>query len=151
MKAPPIEVYTDGCCEPKNPGGTAGWGAHIRCGDEVLWEGSGMIPAHPTTSNNVAEYLAFLESLKWLLANGQQNEKIIFRADSKLVIEQMNGRWRMRQGRYIPIALESRKLLRQFTRKKLLWIPREENGLADELSKREVKKAGVVFRIQPED
>lgn len=146
-----IEVWTDGCCEPVNPGGTAGWGAHIRQGETVLWEGSGMIAASPTTSNNVAEYMAFLEALKWLLDHGHQGKEIIFRADSKLVVEQMNGRWRMHEGRYIPIALKSREMFKRFKRKHLIWIPRDENGLADELSKREVKKAGVTFRIQPEE
>ena len=32
----------------------------------------------------------------------------------------------------------------------LVWIPRDKNDIADELSKAELKKAGVEFRIQPE-
>ncbi|HEX5034977.1 MAG TPA: ribonuclease HI family protein [bacterium] len=150
-----IEVWVDGACEPVNPGGTAGWGAHIRRGKEVLWEGSGMIAASPNTSNNVAEYMAFLEALKWLASMGLQEEDTLFRSDSRLVICQMfgdaNGRkWRMKEGRYIKTAREAQALLRNFPRCHGVWIPREENGVADELSKREILKAGIKFQIQKE-
>ena len=62
----------------------------------------------------------------------------------------MFGTWRMRHGYYIPIAEDCLRLLKKFNRINGYWIPREENGIADELSKAELLKAGVKFKIQPE-
>jgi hypothetical protein len=68
-----------------------------------------------------------------------------------LVIEQMSGRWRILKGAYVPLALRAKQLLMAFSPKPtLLWIPRDQNGIADELSKAKLKKAGVEFRIQRE-
>jgi ribonuclease HI len=56
----------------------------------------------------------------------------------------------MNGGFYLPIALKCKDLLKQFPNIAGEWIPREQNSLADELSKTELKKAGVKFRIQKE-
>lgn len=80
----------------------------------------------------------------------------MIRGDSKLVICQMfiacgyRRKWQMKKGYYLPIALKCKELIKQFPNITGEWIPREENNLADELSKAELKKVGVQFRIQPE-
>jgi ribonuclease HI len=148
-----ITAYFDGCCEPVNPGGTASFGAVIFIDGKRSWECSRLfIPEknkEKETSNNVAEYSGFLSILEYLESNKLQNEKIAIHGDSKLVIEQMSGNWRMHRGFYIPIAIKAKNLFRKFKKTKLIWIPREENDIADELSKAELIKAGVEFKIQP--
>jgi ribonuclease HI len=150
-----IEAYFDGCCEPVNPGGTASYGAVIFVDGERVWECSELfVPVHGKekhTSNNVAEYSGFLSILEWLLANNLDAMPARIHGDSKLVIEQMLGNWRMKKGFYIPVAKKAKETLKKFRKQpKLIWIPREKNDIADELSKAELKKAGVEFRIQPE-
>lgn len=145
-----IKMYFDGCCEPINPGGTAGWGVVI-IKDGKRWEKSGMIPASPQTSNNVGEYSAFLAGIKVLLKNRKEDEEIEVMGDSKLVINQVSGLWNINKGLYVPLAQDARALVDKFfSNITFHWIPREENYIADELSKAELKKAGIEFRIQPE-
>ncbi|MFA5089326.1 MAG: ribonuclease HI family protein [Candidatus Omnitrophota bacterium] len=144
-----IQAWFDGCCEPRNPGGHAGYGAVIMEGSIRLTEITGYIPAAPTTSNNVGEYQAFISILEWLKENGMVGRRIHIRGDSKLIIEQMFGRWRIKNGLYVPFALKAKKLLAEFKRLTGEWIPREENSIADDLSKRELIKRGVEFKIQP--
>jgi ribonuclease HI len=102
-------------------------------------------------SNNVAEYSGFLAILEYLLSTDLDDQTINIHGDSKLVIEQMQGNWRMKKGFYIATAKKAKETLKRFRKKPtLIWIPREKNDIADELSKAELKKAGVEFRIQPE-
>ena len=146
-----IEVWFDGCCEPVNPGGHAGYGAAILDGSKTLWECSGYILASPQTSNNLAEYTAFLSAVDWLVENKLHTEEIIFYGDSKLVINQMFGSWRIRKGIYVPLAIMAREKIKKLTKASGEWVPREENYIADELSKRELLKRGIVFKIQPQE
>ena len=115
------------------------------------WETSGYIPASRETSNNVGEYSAFISILDALKDLNPHNQPSIIRGDSKLVIMQMFGGWRIRQGLYVPFAIKARKKLRQIRNVEGRWIPREQNSVADELSKRELIRRGVEFRIQPLD
>ena len=171
-------AFFDGCCEPKNPGGTAGYGCVIfdrtvkplhsdqRGGTygSRVFEYSGMIPAAPTTSNNVAEYLAMLHIMEWAKKNAMENESFHIFGDSRLVICQLWGwppgtkKWKINgidtpmqaKGFYADTAVRARETLKLFPRMQGFWIPREKNSFADELSKAEVKRAGVKFKIQPE-
>jgi ribonuclease HI len=149
-----LTAFFDGCCEPTNPGGTASYGAVIFKDKERIWECSEVfIPVkgkEKETSNNVAEYSGFIAILEYLLDNELHAQSIKIYGDSKLVIEQMKGEWRIIKGFYKPLAYKAKDLVKKFKKLSLIWIPREENDIADELSKAELKKAGVEFRIQPE-
>lgn len=150
-----IKAYFDGCCEPVNPGGTASYGAVIFKNGERIWDCSEIFypeqGKEKATSNNVAEYCGFLSILDFLIEHNLHAHACTIYGDSKLVIEQMSGNWRIKKGFYKPVALQAKETLAKFlVTPNLVWIPREENGLADELSKAELKKAGVEFRIQPE-
>lgn len=149
-----IEAWFDGCCEPVNPGGTASYGAVVFIGGKRTWDCSEIFFSEKgkekCTSNNVAEYSGFIAILEYLKASGLQNESITIYGDSMLVIEQMRDNWKIRKGHYKPLALKARDLVKQFKKLKLQWIPRDKNEIADELSKAELKKAGIEFRIQPE-
>jgi ribonuclease HI len=149
-----IVAYFDGACEPVNPGGTAAYGAVVLKDGERVWEESKIFfpkPGHEKeTSNNVAEYSGFKALLEFLLSKGWQNEEIEIFGDSMLVVKQMDYKWRIKKGYYVAIAIECLNLLARFSRIKVMWIPREQNTIADKLSKRELINAGVEFRIQPE-
>lgn len=148
-----IECWFDGCCEPRNPGGTAAYGAVIFKDGQRVWSQSEIfVPMkgrEKEVSNNFAEYMGFLAILTQLQGMRAEQEEIHVYGDSNLVIQQMNGRWRIKQGYYVPVALSARNLIHKFPRLRLEWIPREENSLADELSKAELIRAGIKFRIQP--
>ena len=168
-------VFFDGCCEPKNPGGTAGYGYAVFenmhrqavAPRQPIHTHSGYIEASPTTSNNVAEFLAVRHALGWFATRGDLGQSIHFFGDSMLVICILWGdprrdrkRWRItgvdhkvgqEPGRYAEHAVWCRGAIADMPRCQGFWLPREENGLADELSKAELRTLGVEFRIQPED
>ena len=157
-----IKVYFDGCCEPVNPGGTAAYGVAIYNDFQRIWEESRVfVPKagrERETSNNVAEYSGFIAALDWLLKEKLENESIQVYGDSMLVLCQMlmddptyGIRWKIKKGLYKPLAHKALRLLKKFPNIRGQWIPREENSIADELSKAELIKRGVQFKIQPEE
>ena len=149
-----IEAYFDGACEPKNPGGTAAYGIVILNNGQRIFEASKLfIPQkgrEHETSNNIGEYSGFKAILDYLIANDLTKSQIIVYGDSKLVIEQMFGTWKINSGYYVSIARTCKAMIKQFPYLTGKWIPREKNFLADELSKAVLRNAGVEFRIQPE-
>lgn len=87
-------------------------------------------------SNNVAEYTALYEGLKWLKENNHTKDKVNCYGDSKLVVEQMSKRWRVKGGLYVQAFKNTYCMAQEFPSIRFIWIPRLENGLADYLSKR---------------
>lgn len=157
-----ITAYFDGACEPVNPGGWASFGAVVFEGENRVHDITRLfVPEkgkEKETSNNVAEYSGFLSLLEYFIERGWQERDISVMGDSRLVIYQMfgdpkkkNKKWQMKKGFYIPVAKKSLALLKEFAHLKGSWIPREENDIADELSKAELLKAGVEFKIQPSE
>lgn len=140
-----IQCYFDGACEPKNPGGAIGCGAYIiidgKC--ELRW--SHYIEPRPTNTNNVAEYLSFEVVLNYLYKAELTEENIVIYGDSKLVIEQMNKRWKIGSGMYAPYAERClEKLETNFSKKpRMEWVPRQRNTLADECSKECLTKNNI--------
>lgn len=154
-----ITAYFDGCCEPINPGGTASYGVVVFIDHERIWQASQIVSPgagrEKETSNNVAEYAGLIALLEYLLSRNLQDEPIQVFGDSQLVMYQMFGdpklggkRWKIKRGYYAPLAARARELLKGFSSLKGAWIPREENALADELSKAELVKAGIALKIQ---
>lgn len=139
MPNQPITAFFDGSCQlHRGVWGQASYGAIIFRGSGKIWECSSLFePKIPVeTSNNLAEYCGFGVTLKYLKENNLDDLNITIYGDSKLVIEQMSGRWKIRNGVYIPFANRARDLLATFrVQPKLVWIPREQNLIADRLSK----------------
>ena len=84
-----------------------------------------------TASNNVAEYsglIAGLEAVREL----DPAATVEVRMDSKLVVEQMSGRWKIKHPDMQVLAARARAVLppAQVT---YTWIPRAENAAADAL------------------
>jgi ribonuclease HI len=93
---------------------------------EEVGEGIGV------TTNNVAEYRAAIEALRRARALGAQ--ALTLRSDSKLLIEQLSGRWRIKNPTLIRLHTEARELIRQFRSVTLEHVPRELNRKADRLA-----------------
>lgn len=131
-----INCFFDGACKG-NPDGAMGFGAVIIDGDNVH-EISHGVKAKIGNSNNVAEYLAFIEVLTYIKDNFDKNDKIIIQGDSTLVVKQMSGQWKIKEGSYVEHALFAKDLLEkikyQIGKIGIGWIPRERNGHADRLS-----------------
>lgn len=83
-------------------------------------------------TNNVAEYRGLIEGLKVAAEVGA--EEVYVFMDSKLVVEQMSGRWKIKHPDMQRLAVEARKLAGSFARITYTWIPREQNKDADALS-----------------
>jgi ribonuclease H / adenosylcobalamin/alpha-ribazole phosphatase len=56
------------------------------------------------------------------------------RMDSKLVVEQMSGRWKIKHAALQPIAAQARQIAERFTTIRYEWIPRARNSHADRLA-----------------
>lgn len=133
-----FHVYFDGLCEPKNPGGVATYGIVIRQGSESIYEESGLADAEPYSdeaSNNVAEYSAIIHALEWLEKNDHLESEVVLRGDSKLIINQLTGVYKVKSLRIIELHHAAKKLLQKFTSLRLEWVNRELNQEADRLSR----------------
>jgi ribonuclease HI len=83
------------------------------------------------TTNNVAEYKALIAGLE---AAAPYAARIIrVRADSKLVIEQLRGKWRVKEPHIARLYQEARELLASYPQKDLQHVRREFNTEADAL------------------
>jgi ribonuclease HI len=87
-------------------------------------------------TNNVAEYTAAIEGLQHAASIGAGS--VTLRSDSKLLIEQLSGRWRVKNPTLIRLHQEARKVLGGFESVKLEHVPREFNREADRLANRGV-------------
>jgi probable phosphoglycerate mutase len=113
-----------------NPG-PAGSGAVVINADtgEVLLEIAKFIGV---ATNNVAEYLALKAGIEGAIEINPAARYLV-RMDSKLVIEQMAGTWKIKHPDMIQLAGEVQKIVRGLEIK-WMWIPREENSRADALA-----------------
>jgi ribonuclease H / adenosylcobalamin/alpha-ribazole phosphatase len=122
-----------------NPG-PAGFGAVVRDPEsgEVLAERMGFLGS---TTNNVAEYSGLIAGLSAAAALGAR--EVAVRMDSKLVIEQMSGRWQIKHPGLRPLAAQAAALVRDFDTVRFEWIPRERNKLADTLANKAMDEGGA--------
>lgn len=82
-------------------------------------------------SNNVAEYRGAIAGLEQVRAFDPQ-ATVEVRLDSKLVVEQMSGRWKIKHPDMRELALRARDVL-PASQVTYVWVPREENRRADAL------------------
>ena len=83
-------------------------------------------------TNNVAEYRAALEALR--RAHDLGGAELLLRSDSKLLIEQLSGRWRIKNPTLVRLNIEARGLIRSFRSVSFEHVPRELNRDADRLA-----------------
>jgi len=127
-----VAVACDGAARG-NPG-PAGIGAVVKDQDgAVLAE---VAQGIGVATNNVAEYRAAIAGLEKALELGATD--VLLRSDSRLLIEQLGGRFRVKHPTLQRLHQEARALEARFRSVRLQHVPRERNKEADRLANRGV-------------
>ncbi len=125
-------IYTDGASRG-NPG-PASYGFTISDGNGQLLHEEGEYIGEAT--NNVAEYTAVLRAFK--LIKEKYSEKLPIQinlfADSKLVAEQLSGKWKIKNPRLREILSQIKILEMEIGAVLYTHVPREQNTEADRLA-----------------
>lgn len=112
-------VYTDGASRG-NPGESAS-GYHILDASRKLLYKHTFY--NGVCTNNAAEYRAVIAALKKAISMGC--DEVVLHSDSRLVINQISGTYKIRSKKLGALNAEARALLRKFSRHELLNVPRE--------------------------
>lgn len=135
-------IQADGASKG-NPGPASYGAVLLTSSGDLVREVNGRLGV---ATNNQAEYHAVLAGLeaasKYFESHGG-SRRLHIQMDSKLVIEQLSGRWKIKNSDLQQLAIRAQQLLRTFE-VTLEWIPRELNSLADELANRALTPNGVV-------
>jgi probable phosphoglycerate mutase len=124
----PVVVYIDGGARG-NPG-PAGYGVRVERPDGTLIEEFG--EAIGIATNNVAEYRGLLAALAWAGAHGHRHVHV--RSDSLLLVQQMLGRFRVKNAGLQPLHARARALANDLGRVTFEHIGRSSNAHADRLA-----------------
>jgi broad specificity phosphatase PhoE/ribonuclease HI len=122
-----VQIEADGGSRG-NPG-PAAFGAVLFDADsrEVIAERSETIGV---ATNNVAEYRGLIAGLELYHEHAPEADLEV-RMDSRLVVEQMSGRWKIKHPDMKPLAMQANRLAPPGTT--YTWIPREQNKHADRI------------------
>ena len=145
--SPNLSVYTDGASR-SNPG-------HAACAYLVGLEGKDPFKTHQQylgdkVTNNQAEYRGMALALAYLVeliasSPVEAFGDITVHSDSQLVVEQINGTWKVRHADLKAPCQECQEHLRilreRGQRVVLQWIPREQNSRADQLCNQALDEA----------
>lgn len=128
-----------------NPG-PAGYGSVVWSSDHatVLAERKEAIGI---ATNNVAEYRGLIAGLE--AAVDLRAEDVVVQMDSKLVVEQMSGRWKVKHAAMAELHQRARALASNFSTIAYRWIPREKNKHADRLANEAMDAAAGIEAAQP--
>lgn len=123
-----ITAHIDGGARG-NPG-SAGYGVVVTDGNGQLLaefcEGIGI------ATNNVAEYRALLAALEWAAQHGHKRMHV--RSDSLLLVQQMNGIYRVKHEGLLPLYRQARHLMARVGEVTFEHVRREQNKDADRLA-----------------
>ena len=89
----------------------------------------------------MAEYTALIKALEWLKAQPERNQPVKVMSDSQLVVNQLNGKFKIKAPRIIPLYNRALALKRSFDSLEISWVPRGENREADSLTNRAYREA----------
>lgn len=133
-------VYSDGGARG-NPG-PAGYGAYICDGQgNPLIEAAGYIDH---TTNNVAEYNGLILALE-TVASLDDAPMVLVRADSRLVVNQMQGNWKIKDRNIAQLVAKAQSIIHPMM-VSYEWVPRERNKDADRLANEAMDTKGPIFR-----
>lgn len=110
-----------------NPG-VAGYGSLVRDADTGALLAERAAPLGKE-SNNVAEYTGLIEGLRAVVDHAP-GAAVTVRMDSKLVVEQMSGRWKIKHPDMQKLAAIARDLIGS-REVRFTWVPRAQNSRAD--------------------
>ena len=85
-------------------------------------------------TNNFAEYMALIFSLIEVLAMGERKCEVF--SDSKLLCEQLNGRFKIKNNNIYPLFVLAKTIISKFEKVSIVHRDREKNKQADKLAKR---------------
>ncbi len=92
-------------------------------------------------TNNVAEYTGVVRGLELAAELGARRVELLL--DSKLIVEQLHGRWRVKDAKLIPLWSACRRLLGGFGRWSAHHVPRAQNGAADALANEAIDRVAA--------
>ncbi len=127
-----LRLYTDGASRG-NPGDA---GAGIVIEDDQGMRLRGLHRWLGKKTNNEAEYLALIDGLKAVEA--WKPDRLEVYLDSKLVVEQMNGQFKIKKPELQELAKEAQSLLGRFPKVEFKHVEREKNRGADALANRAI-------------
>ena len=131
-----IQIYFDGLCEPKNPGGIPVYAFIVYDSDSgrILGQEAGLAgePWSRDATHNLAEYTGAIKAAEWVREHSPEFEVLIY-GDSELVVNQLNKVYKIK-------SQSMRKLHNELVCQleglswKAIWVPREKNLNADGLA-----------------
>jgi ribonuclease HI len=89
-------------------------------------------PIGPAKDHHVAEYRALIRGLEAARSRGIGHLRVCL--DSALLVNQLNGRWKVKAEHLKPLHEQADSLIQQFADIKITWVPREPNAEADALA-----------------
>lgn len=134
-----FKLYFDGGCKP-NPG--QGYGSFEIVSEHQPYSHRSTFIQFGFMTNNMAEYHAMLHGIKKLWHDSKNGNVLCVTpaeqvrpsritlsiySDSKLLVEQMNGRWKIKVGHIRELESEARLILKEFGHWKLSWRGRATN------------------------
>jgi len=140
-----LKVFTDGGARG-NPGPAAiGFVVKDSLGETIFKKGKYIGEA----TNNVAEYRAVIEALKWLKSHLTSHiSHITFFLDSKLIVNQLNGFFKVKEIKMRNLIIKVRQLEREVGGNVAYQlIPRKKNYLADSLVNQAIDKISKKYRF----
>lgn len=152
-----VQVWFDGACEPRNPGGVATCGWIVEAEGRALEHGCSVVAnGGPNATNNFAEWCALGLALRWLVDNPPDSWgfdeprapiTLEILGDSQLVVNQLVGSWKCNKPHLLALRDRCREHLQRVGLEwSARWIPREENERADALSRQAyIEKTGKPF------
>lgn len=142
----PVKVLVEADGGSRGNPGLAGYGAVVWSSDhsEVLGE---VCEAIGHATNNVAEYRGLIAGLSEAARLGATEVSVSM--DSKLVVEQMCGRWKVKHPDLRPLYQQAVTAAMQFEVVDYTWIPRERNKDADRLANEAMDRASGIEPKKP--
>jgi len=121
-------LFFDGCS--KNNPGPSGAGAVLYHNGVEIWS-TAVFVGHKET-NNVAEYTGMIVGIKRAAEMGIR--RLVVKGDSNLVVQQMNGKFRVNADHIKPLHATAKNIIRNFDSIQFVHVYRHLNQRADELS-----------------
>jgi ribonuclease HI len=131
-----LELFSDGLCEPVNPGGTAIWAFVAREGGRIVYEAAGVLGSGRGMSSNFAESYAALEAIRWALRE-RSGQAFVLRSDSEFVVKAALGAARAGEKETAAVVEELEGIFRPLHDQgvaRITWIPRQLNDEPDRLT-----------------
>ena len=126
-----LTIYTDGAS--RNNPGEAGVGVYILRDGEPIERIARYLG---TTTNNIAEYTAAIIGLEHAVRLGARTVKL--RADSELLVKQVNGQYKVKNEGLKPLHARVKELIAKIASVEVKYIPREQNKEADALANKAI-------------